>query len=67
MTTPTKDIHGATARAASAETKAEHSDARWADWQRRGGANDDATRRRSRIIAAVMGAGLVAWLVFTLA
>ena len=52
---------------ASAETEAEHSNARWADWQRRGDVKDLARNRRVWIIGSVVAAGVVAWLVAALA
>ena len=47
---------------ASAATVAEHSDSRWADWQRRGVERDELRQRRMWIVASVIGAGLVGWL-----
>ena len=64
LTTPTNRTSPARALA-SAATMAEHSEARWADWQRRGTQRDDAGLRRAWIIASVIGAGLVAWLLVT--
>jgi hypothetical protein len=66
MTTLKDNTHSATVHAASTEVRAEHSDARWADWQRRGAAQDDATKRRALIIASVVGVGILTWLVVTL-
>jgi hypothetical protein len=54
-----------TVSAASAATLAEHSDARWADWQRRGDDQDERLRRRFWIIASVIAAGLLVWLLVT--
>ena len=65
LTTPNTRVSSAT-QPASAETMAEHSEARWADWQRRGVARDDARSHRTWIIAAVVGAGLIAWLLVTI-
>jgi hypothetical protein len=52
---------------ASAVTLAEHSDARWADWQRRGVERDGLRSRRTWIIGSIIGVGLVTWLLVTLA
>ena len=50
---------------ASAATMAEDADARWADWQRRGVGRDELRLRRMWIVASIVGAGLVAWLLVT--
>jgi hypothetical protein len=52
---------------ASAATLAEHSDARWADWQRRDLERDDLRSRRTWIIGSIIGAGLVIWLLVSFA
>ena len=49
----------------SAATLVEHSDARWADLQRRGTDRDETRQRRLWIIASIIGSGLMAWLLLT--
>ena len=53
------------AQQASAETKAEHSDARWASWAEKGAQEAQVSRRRSWMIASVIVAGAVIWLIAT--
>jgi hypothetical protein len=66
MTNLATTTNEATSRS-SAATLAEHSDARWADWQRRGVERDELRSRRVWIIGSIIGAGLVTWLLVTLA
>jgi hypothetical protein len=51
---------------ASAAVLAENSDARWADWLRRGVERDHTRRARMGLIAGVIAVGIGSWLFLTL-
>jgi len=49
-----------------ADVQREQSDDRWARWAVKNTNRDFTTRRRLQIIAGVIGAGLIAWFMWTL-
>jgi hypothetical protein len=64
-TTPNGPPGPAKHEPASAETKAEHENARWASLAEKGVQEEQVRRRRFWMIASVIVAGAILWLVAT--
>jgi len=64
--TPDLSVHRVETAPAAAEVLQANSDDRWARWATSDASRTFVSERRFQIIAAIIGAGVIAWLMLTM-